>query len=91
MDFRYFIAVPKELHFAGAAERPYIEQSPLSPCRQGSRIRSRCAVVRADRPTHAPAWAGQVFVGEAQRVSFRAYKSATFGSICCRRESSDFA
>jgi DNA-binding transcriptional LysR family regulator len=65
---RYFIAVAEELHFARAAERLHIEQSPLSraikelECDLGVRLFER--TTRSTRLT----WAGQVFVDESRRV-----------------------
>jgi DNA-binding transcriptional LysR family regulator len=65
---RYFIAVAEELHFARAAERLHIEQSPLSRAIKdleydlGAQLLER--TTRSTRLT----WAGQVFHGEARRV-----------------------
>jgi DNA-binding transcriptional LysR family regulator len=65
---RYFIAVAQELHFARAAERLEIEQSPLSRAIKvleydlGTQLFER--TTRGTRLTYA----GQVFLEEAQRV-----------------------
>src|ERR1700730_1372604 len=65
---RCFVAVAEELHFARAAERLHIEQSPLSRAIKdleydlGAQLFER--TTRSTRLT----WAGQVFMDEAQRV-----------------------
>lgn len=65
---RYFIAVAEELHFARAAERLHIDQSPLSRAIKdleydlGTQLLAR--TTRNTRLT----WAGEVFLGEARRV-----------------------
>lgn len=65
---RYFIAVAEELHFARAAERLHIDQSPLSRAVKdleydlGTQLLAR--TTRNTRLT----WAGEVFLKEAKRV-----------------------
>lgn len=65
---RYFIAVAEELHFARAAERLHIDQSPLSRAIKdleydlGTQLLAR--TTRNTRLT----WAGEVFLAEARRV-----------------------
>lgn len=65
---RYFIAVAEELHFARAAERLHIDQSPLSRAIKdleydlGAQLLAR--TTRNTRLT----WAGEVFLVEARRV-----------------------
>jgi DNA-binding transcriptional LysR family regulator len=65
---RYFLAVAEELHFARAAERLHIEQSPLS--RAIKDLESDLGMQlfeRTTRSTHLT-WAGQVFLTETRRV-----------------------
>jgi DNA-binding transcriptional LysR family regulator len=65
---RYFLAVAEELHFARAAERLHIEQSPLS--RAIKDLESDLNVQLFERTTRSTqmTWAGQVFLMETRRV-----------------------
>lgn len=65
---RYFIAVAEELHFAHAAERLHIEQSPLSRAIKDLEYDLGVQLFeRTTRSTHLT-WAGQVFLMETRRV-----------------------
>jgi DNA-binding transcriptional LysR family regulator len=65
---RYFIAVAEELHFARAAERLHIEQSPLS--RAIKELEYDLSVQLFERTTRSTrlTWAGQVFLEDVRRV-----------------------
>jgi DNA-binding transcriptional LysR family regulator len=65
---RYFIAVAEKLHFARAAERLHIEQSPLS--RAIKDLEYDLGAQLFERTTHSTrlTWAGQVFLNESRRV-----------------------
>ena len=71
MEFRllrYFVAVAEELHFARAAERLGVEQSPVS--RAMRNLEATLGVQLFDRSANQTrlTWAGQVFLGESRRV-----------------------
>lgn len=65
---RRFLAVAEELHFARAAERLHIEQSPLS--RAIKELESDLGVQLFERTTRNTrlTWAGQVFLEDVRRV-----------------------
>jgi DNA-binding transcriptional LysR family regulator len=65
---RYFRAVAEELHFARAAERLHIEQSPLS--RAIKELEYDLGVQLFERTTRSTrlTWAGQVFLEDVHRI-----------------------
>src|SRR3546814_12963562 len=65
---RRFLAVAEELHFARAAERLHIEQSPLS--RAIKELESDLGAQLFERTTRSTrlTWAGQVFLEDVHRV-----------------------
>lgn len=65
---RYFIAVAEELHFARAAERLHIEQSPLSRAIKDLEYDIGVQLFERTTRTTRLTWAGQVLLNEARRV-----------------------
>jgi DNA-binding transcriptional LysR family regulator len=65
---RCFVAVAEELHFARAAERLHIEQSPLS--RAIKELEYDLSAQLFERTTRSTrlTWAGQVFLEDARRI-----------------------
>ncbi|SFT71174.1 LysR family transcriptional regulator [Paraburkholderia aspalathi] len=65
---RYFIAVAEELHFARAAERLHIEQSPLSRAIKELENDLKVQLFERDRQGTRLTWAGEVFLEGARRA-----------------------
>jgi DNA-binding transcriptional LysR family regulator len=65
---RYFVAVAEELHFARAAERLHIEQSPLSRAIKDLEYDLDVQLLKRTTRSTQLTWAGQVFLDQARRV-----------------------
>jgi DNA-binding transcriptional LysR family regulator len=65
---RYFVAVAEELHFARAAERLHIEQSPLSRAIRDLESDLRVQLFERDPRGTYLTWAGKVFLEDVRRV-----------------------
>lgn len=65
---RYFIAVAEELHFARAAERLHIEQSPLSRAIKDLEYDLDVQLLKRTTRSTQLTWAGQVFLEQARRL-----------------------
>jgi regulatory helix-turn-helix LysR family protein len=79
---RYFVAVAEELHFARAAERLHIEQSPLS--RAIRELETDLGVQlfeREPRGTHLT-WAGEVFLEDVRRVFTASRRGDASAPLC---------
>src|SRR5688572_11917297 len=81
---RYFIAVAEELHFARAAERLHIEQSPLS--RAIKELEGDLDVKLFERTTRSTriTWAGKVFLDEARHVLSAVEEARTCAKAAAR-------
>lgn len=65
---RCFVAVAEELHFARAAERLHIEQSPLSRAIKELEYDLRAQLFERTTRSTRLTWAGQVFLRDVQRI-----------------------
>ena len=87
---RYFLAVAEELHFARAAEKLHIEQSPLS--RAIKELEEELGVVLLARTTRSTRLtrAGKLFIVHVRRV-FSALEQARDSVKACLLYTSDAA
>lgn len=82
---RYFVAVAEELHFARAAGRLHIEQSPLSRAIKDLEYDLGAQLLERTTRHTSLTWAGEVFLDEARRIlasvnrAKAAVKSAAMG------------
>jgi DNA-binding transcriptional LysR family regulator len=65
---RCFLAVAEELHFARAAERLHIEQSPLSRAIKELEYDLRAQLFERTTRSTRLTWAGQVFLEDVRRI-----------------------
>lgn len=65
---RYYVAVAEELHFARAAERLHIEQSPLSRAIKDLEYDLDVQLLKRTTRSTELTWAGQVFLDQARCV-----------------------
>lgn len=65
---RYYVAVAEELHFARAAERLHIEQSPLSRAIKDLEYDLDVQLLKRTTRSTELTWAGQVFLDQARRI-----------------------
>jgi len=65
---RCFIAVAEELHFARAAERLHIEQSPLSRAIKELEYDLNAQLFERTTRSTRLTWAGQVFLADVRRI-----------------------
>lgn len=65
---RYFATVAEELHFARAAERLHIEQSPLSRAIKDLEYDLGVQLLKRTTRSTQLTWAGQVFLDQVRRI-----------------------